>query len=41
MIFDNSEEKHDLIAEKTIESEIEVLNKVKFNQLKSYYEENA
>ena len=41
MIFDNSEGKHDLIAEKTIESEIEVLNKVKFNQLKSYYEENA
>lgn len=41
MIFDNSEGKHDLIAEKTIESEIEVLNKVKFNQLKSYYEESA
>jgi len=41
MIFDNSEGKHDLIAEKTIKSEIEVLNKVKFNQLKSYYEENA
>lgn len=41
MIFDNSEGKHDLIAEKTIESEIEVLNKVKFNQLKSYYEERA
>ena len=41
MIFDNSEGKHDLIAEKTIESEIEVLNKVKFNQLKSNYEENA
>jgi len=41
MIFDNSEGKHDLIAEKTIESEIEVLNKVKFNQLKSYYDESA
>jgi predicted ABC-type ATPase len=41
MIFDNSEGKHDLIAEKTIESEIEVLNEVKFNQLKSYYEESA
>ena len=41
MIFDNSEGKHHLIAEKTIESEIEVLNKVKFNQLKSYYEESA
>jgi predicted ABC-type ATPase len=41
MIFDNSEGKHDLIAEKTIESEIEVLNKVKFNQLKSYYDKSA
>jgi predicted ABC-type ATPase len=41
MIFDNSEGKHDLIAEKTIESDIEVLNKVKFNQLKSYDEESA
>jgi len=41
MIFDNSEGKHDLIAEKTMESEIEVLNKVKFNQLKSYYDESA
>jgi predicted ABC-type ATPase len=41
MIFDNSEGKHDLIAEKTIESEIEVLNKVKFNLLKSYYDESA
>jgi predicted ABC-type ATPase len=41
MIFDNSEGKHDLIAEKTIESEIEVLNKIKFNQLKSYYDESA
>ena len=41
MIFDNSEGKHDLIAEKTIESEIEVLNEVKFNQIKSYYDESA
>jgi predicted ABC-type ATPase len=41
MIFDNSEGKHDLIAEKTMESEIEVLNKVKFNLLKSYYDESA
>jgi predicted ABC-type ATPase len=41
MIFDNSEGKYDLIAEKTIESEIEVLNKFKFNQLKSYYDESA
>ena len=29
------EGKHDLIAEKTIESEIEVLNEVKFNKLKT------
>jgi len=28
MIFDNSEGKHDLIAEKTMNSEIEILNLV-------------
>jgi hypothetical protein len=37
MIFDNSEGKHDLIAEKTFESEIRVLNENKFNSLKGYY----
>jgi predicted ABC-type ATPase len=37
MIFDNSEGKHDLIAEKTLQSEIDILNVIKFNKLKSYY----
>ena len=40
MIFDNSEGKHDLIAEKIFNSEIHVLNEKKFDQLKSYYYEN-
>ena len=37
LIFDNSEGKHDLIAEKNIETEINILNDLKFNKLKSYY----
>ncbi|MBF0693437.1 MAG: zeta toxin family protein [Flavobacterium sp.] len=37
MIFDNSEGKHDLIAQKTLESKIDVLNEIKYNSLKSYY----
>lgn len=41
MIFDNSEGKHDLIAEKTIDSEMNILNQVKFYQLKDYYHENV
>lgn len=41
MIFDNSEVKHELIAEKTINSEIEILNSNKFGQLKKYFHENA
>jgi predicted ABC-type ATPase len=41
MIFDNSEGKHDLIAEKTMNSEIDILSVIKFNQLKKYYHENA
>ena len=40
MIFDNSEGKHDLIAEKIFNSEIHVLNEKKCDQLKSYYYEN-
>ncbi len=35
MIFDNSEGKHDLMAEKIYDSEIDVLNGIKFNQLKA------
>ena len=41
MIFDNSEGKHDLIAEKIFDSEIDVLNGTKFNQLKNYHYENS
>ncbi len=41
MIFDNSEGKYDLIAEKVFDSEIDVLHETKFNQLKNYYHENA
>ncbi len=41
MIFDNSEGKYDLIAEKVFDSEIDVLHATKFNQLKNYYHENA
>ena len=39
MIFDNSEGKHDLIAEKTLDSEIDILNQIKFDKLKNYYHE--
>lgn len=41
MIFDNSEGKHDLIAEKTFETEISISNEMKFNKLKSYYDGKA
>ncbi|MBZ4042350.1 zeta toxin family protein [Flavobacterium hibisci] len=41
MIFDNSYGKPELIAEKTLESEITVLNETKFNNLKNYYNENS
>jgi hypothetical protein len=35
MIFDNSEGKHNLIAEKIFDSNINILNEIRFNQLKS------
>lgn len=38
MVFDNSEGKYDLIAEKTFDSEINILNQNKFNKLKDYYD---
>ena len=41
MIFDNSEGKHDLIATKTLDAEIDILNKTKFDKLKSYYHERT
>ncbi|OYU82113.1 MAG: zeta toxin [Flavobacterium sp. BFFFF1] len=37
LIFDNSEGKHDLIAEKIFDAEINILNEQKFDKLKSYY----
>lgn len=37
LIFDNSEGKHDLIAEKIFDAEINIINKNKFDKLKSYY----
>ncbi|GIQ59985.1 hypothetical protein Flavo103_31210 [Flavobacterium collinsii] len=40
MIFDNSVGKPELIAEKNLESEIDILNKIKFNKLKQYYHES-
>lgn len=41
MIFDNSEGKHDLIAEKTLQTEIDIFNEIKFNKLKKYYHEST
>ena len=40
MILDNSEGKPVLIAEKTFETEIDVIENVKFDKLKKYYYEN-
>lgn len=36
LIFDNSEGKHELIAEIAASDELNILNKTKFNELKSY-----
>ncbi|MBU3682321.1 MAG: zeta toxin [Flavobacterium sp.] len=41
MIFDNSEGKHDLIAQKALETDIDVYNEIKFNILKNYLYENT
>ena len=41
MIFDNSGGKPELIAEKLLESEVNILNEIKFNKLKNYYHENS
>ncbi len=37
-IFDNSEEQHDLIAEKYLDENIVIYNQEKFNELKSYHD---
>ncbi len=41
MIFDNSGGKPELIAEKLLESEVNIINEIKFNKLKNYYHENS
>ncbi len=41
MIFDNSEGKHKLIAEKTLDSEIDIFDDNKFDKLKNYYNEET
>jgi predicted ABC-type ATPase len=38
LIFDNSEGKHELIAKKINQSDISILNNLKFNLLKQYYD---
>lgn len=40
MIFDNSEGKPELVAEKTLETEIDIIDSVKFDKLKQYYNES-
>lgn len=41
LIFDNSEGKHELIAEKNIDENISILNQEKFNELKYYYDKRS
>ena len=41
MIFDNSGGKPELIAEKTLQSEIDIINEIKFDKLKRYYNERV
>ncbi len=41
LIFDNSEGKHELIAEKNFGEEIGVYNQEKFNELKNYYDKRS
>ena len=38
MIFDHSEGKHELIATKTSEEELILINENKFNKLRNYYD---
>lgn len=40
MIFDNSGGKPELIAEKVLESDIDIINNIKFEKLKKYYNES-
>lgn len=38
LIFDNSEGKHELLADKQIDGILNIVNQKKFNLLKRYYE---
>lgn len=40
MIFDNSFGKPELIAEKMLDTEIDVINEIKYDKLKNIYNEN-
>jgi predicted ABC-type ATPase len=40
LIFDNSEGKHELLAEKTIDGQLTIINQPKFGLLKAYYDNN-
>ena len=41
LLFDNSEGKHILIAEKSINEDLNVINNEKFNELKKYYDKRS
>ena len=38
LIFDNSNGKHELLAQKTVDQEFHIINKTAFNELKKYYD---
>ncbi|PXY39484.1 zeta toxin [Flavobacterium cheongpyeongense] len=38
LIFDNSNGKHELLAQKTIDQQFDIINKKTFNKLKKYYD---
>ena len=40
LIFDNSEGKHELIADKQVDGFLNIINQEKYNLLKSYYDNN-
>ncbi|RZJ98811.1 MAG: zeta toxin [Flavobacterium sp.] len=40
LIFDNSEGRHELLADKQLDSSLNISNQEKFNLLKSYYDNN-
>jgi len=40
LIFDNSEGKHELLADKQTDGLLNIINQEKFNLLKNYYDNN-